>query len=159
MEEKVMTQEENIRNITAFLFGCRHDDPSFDDDTYEHSDAAEALINEYGWKTVFPFWFDYLKQECPTPEEVINFAHLFFYYGGPERALRDPYPFVSYLYYRVDTTQYGGEATDIFDSIVIPMLSRIGDVSLENQPDYVPENDPKVLAAIEKWKASVNRAN
>lgn len=154
-----MKDFDKIQAVTAYLFGCDYNDPAFDDDSTEHEDAAEALVAEYGWNTVFPVWFDYLKGNCPTEADVINFANLFFYYGGADRPLRDPYPFVSYLYYRVDTTQYGGEATDIFDSIVIPMLSRIGDVSLDNQPDYVPENDPKVLNAIEKWKTPVNRTN
>ena len=81
-----------------------------------------------------------------------NFAHLFFYYGGSEQPLRDPYPFVSYLYYRVDAAKYGADATDIFDSIVIPLLSNIGDVSLENEPDYVPEKDPRILFAVEAWR-------
>ena len=66
--------------------------------------------------------------------------------------LRDPYPFISYLYYRVDTQKYGVFATDIFDSIAIPLLDNIGDVSLELAPDYVPEKDTRILCAIEKWK-------
>ena len=145
-------EENKIISVTQYLFDCRHDDPSFDDDNYNHSDTAEALIEEFSWKTVFPYWFEYLQNNCPTAEDVINFAHLFFYYGGAERPVRDPYPFISYLYYRVDTTKYGGAATDIFDSIVIPMLTRIGDVSLDNQTDYVPEKDPVILSAIEKWR-------
>lgn len=148
-----MNTTEKIIKTTAYLFGCRHDDPAFDaDDSYEHSDAAQNLIDEYGWKTVFPYWFDYLQQHCPKESDVINYAHLFFYYGGTDLPLRDPYPFVSYFYYRVDTKKYGGEATDIFDSIAIPLLSNIGAVSLELNPDYAPEKDPKILEAVENWK-------
>jgi len=145
-------QNEKIITVTGYLFDCRHNAPDFDDDNYDHSDAAEALIEEFGWKTVFPYWFDYLQNHCPEEADVINFAHLFFYYGGAELPVRDPYPFISCLYYRVDTAKYGGAATDIFDSIVIPMLTRIGDINPDNQPDYVPEKDPKILAAVELWK-------
>ena len=149
-----MKQTSQLLEVTAYLFGCRHDDPLFDaDDSYEHSDAAQNLISDYGWNEVFPTWFDYLQKNCPKEEDVINFAHLFYYYGGTDHPVRDPYPFISYFYYRVDTKKYGGEATDIFDSIAIPMLSRIGAVSLENDPDYVPEKDPRILNAVEAWKA------
>ena len=66
--------------------------------------------------------------------------------------MRDPYPFVSYFYYRVDTKKYGAEATDILDSIAIPLLSHIGDISLESNPDYVPEKDPRIQKSITEWK-------
>lgn len=153
-----MEQNKDIIEKTSFLFDCRHDDPSFDaNDSYEHSDVADNLIETYGWDTVFPYWFHFLRENCPTPEDVINFANLFFYYGGTDYPLRDPYSFVSYFYYRVDTKKYGAEATDILDSIAIPILSRIGDVSLERTPDYVPEKDPRILAAIEKWRTDSKR--
>lgn len=147
-----MDRKTKLIETTRYLFDCKYDAPDFDDDTYEHSDAAKALIAEYGWQEVFECWFAYLKENCPTVEDVINFANLFFYYGGTEYSLRDPYPFVSYLYYRVDTKKYGAEATDIFDSITIPLLSNIGDVSLENEPDYVPEQDDKIISAMEEWQ-------
>jgi len=148
-----MNQTEKIVKTTEYLFTCRHDDPAFDaNDSYEHSDVAQELIDEFGWNVVFPYWFDYLQHHCPTDFDVINYAHLFYYYGGADMPLRDPYPFVSYFYYRVDTRKYGGEATDIFDSIAIPLLSNIGEVSIENDPDYVPEKDPKILEAVEAWK-------
>ena len=147
-----MDKKTKLIETTRYLFDCKYNAPDFDDDTYEHSDAAKALIAEYGWQEVFEYWFTYLKENCPTAEDVINFANLFFYYGGTEHTLRDPYPFVSYLYYRVDTKKYGAEATDIFDSITIPLLSNIGDVSLENDPDYVSEQDENILSAMDEWK-------
>lgn len=147
-----MAYSQKLLEITQYLFNCKYDDPDFDDENYEHSDAAAELIDEFGWSEVFNCWFDYLKSNCPTPEDVINFANLFFYYGGTELPLRDPYPFISYFYYRVDTQKYGAIATDIFDSVAIPLLTNIGEVSLELAPDYVPEKDSRVLCAIEKWK-------
>lgn len=152
-----MDRKTKLIKATRYLFDCKYDAPDFDDDTYEHSDAAKALIAEYGWQEVFECWFTYLKENCPSAKDVINFANLFFYYGGTEYPLRDPYPFIAYLYYRVNTKEYGAEATDIFDSITIPLLSNIGDVSLENEPDYVPEQDDKILAVIEKWKSEQDK--
>ena len=138
---------------TKFLFGCDFNDPAFDaDESYEHSDVADEIIKEYGWKEVFPCWFQFLKENCKTPEEVLNYANLFYYYGGTDYPIRDPYSFVSYFYYRIDITQYGAQATNILDSIVIPILSRIGDVNLEKNPNYAPESDPKIITAIEEWK-------
>lgn len=147
-----MKKTTKLAETTQYLFNCKFDDPDFDDESYEHSDAAQVLIKEYGWPKVFDCWFTYLRENCPTEEDVINFANLFFYYGGTEHPIRDPYPFISYFYYRVDTKKYNDVATDIFDSIVIPLLSNIGEVNLENNPRYVPEKDQKILAAVEKWK-------
>lgn len=147
-----MYRKTKLFETTRYLFDCKYDAPDFDDDTYEHSDVASALIAEYGWQEVFDSWFTYLRDNCKTAEDVINFANLFFYYGGTEYYLRDPYPFVSYLYYRVDTKKYGEIATEIFDSITIPLLSNIGDVSLEQTPNYVPEKDVRILSAVQKWK-------
>lgn len=154
-----MDRQTKLIGTTRYLFDCKYDAPDFDDDTYEHSDIAKALIAEFGWQEVFDCWFTYLKKNCPTEEDVINFANLFFYYGGTEYSMSNPYPFVSYLYYRVDTKKYGEAATEIFDSITIPLLSNIGDVSLEKNPTYAPEQDDRILSAIEKWKqlASISK--
>ncbi len=149
-----MNDTEEIIKTTSYLFNCKFDDPTFDaDNSYEHSDKAQKLIRDYGWNTIFPYWFDYLQQCCLTENDVLNFANLFFYYGGTEQPLRDPYPFISYLYYRVDTQKYGGTASDIFDSIAIPLLSNIGEINLEKNPSYVPEKDPQIIKAIEAWKS------
>jgi len=142
----------SLKEITKYLFDCDFNDPTFDDETSEHGEAAETLIRELGWPEVFDSWFDYLLNNCPTEKAVVNFANLFFYYGGADRPLRDPYRFISYLYYRVDTSKYEDDAITIFDSIAIAMLSKIGDVSLEKTPDYAPENDAAIKEAVEKWK-------
>ena len=36
---------------------------------------------------------------------------------------------------------------------IIALLSRIGDASLERKPGYVPEKEPRIQAALEKWHA------
>ena len=94
----------------------------------------------------------YLKTKCNTPEEVINWANLFFWFGGYERAIPDPYNFLGYLYYKVDVAKYVDDAQTVFDGIAIGILEKIGKVSLINTPNYAPETDPEILAAVERWK-------
>ena len=88
--------DNKLTEITTYPFLSRFEDPTFDADvSYEHSDKAETIIDEYGWGAVFDSWFEYLRASCPAPEDVINFANLFFYYGGADYPVKDPYPFLS----------------------------------------------------------------
>ena len=39
-----MDRKTKLIETTRYLFDCKYDAPDFDDDTYEHSDAAKDLI-------------------------------------------------------------------------------------------------------------------
>ena len=41
-------------------------------------ELAAGLVKDFGWDTVFHAAFEYLKENCRTPESVMNFAHLYW---------------------------------------------------------------------------------
>ena len=99
-----MNAKPELRETSKFLLTI---DPDYDysDAELDHiEDLAEALINQYGWSTVYKEWTRFLHEECPTDKDVVWFALNFSSYA-PDIALPDPLQFIAYLYYRVDTTK------------------------------------------------------
>ena len=148
-----MNDKEYIQSETNYLFDYNFNDDSIPEEVEEaHLDRATALLDNYSWNDIFECWFEYLKTNCNTPEEVINWANLFFWFGGYERAIPDPYNFLGYLYYKVDVAKYVDDAQTVFAGIAIGILEKLGNVRLINTPNYAPETDPEILAAVERWK-------
>ena len=52
----------------------------------------------------------------------------------------------------MDVAKYVDAAQTVFDGIAIGILEKIGKVSLIDNPNYAPENDPEIIAAVERWK-------
>ena len=149
----MMNDKEYIQSETNYLFDYNFNDDSIPEKIEEaHLDRATALLDNYQWNDIFKCWFEYLKANCKTPEEVINWANLFFWFGGSEMSIPDPYSFLGYLYYKVDVSKYVDEAQTVFDGIAIGILEKIGKVNLMNNPNYAPETDPEIIAAVERWK-------
>lgn len=145
-----------IKDETAYLFKYNFDDDSIPEDVAEsYEDRAQELIKNYPWATVFDCWFDYLKNNCPTDKDVINWANLFWWYGGADQPLpiENPYEFLGYLHYRVDVTKHVLDAQTIFDSIALAFLEPLGKVSLLSNPSYASESDPDIVSAAQKWRA------
>lgn len=148
-----MNDKEYIQSETNYLFDYNFNDDSIPEEIEEaHLDRATALLDNYQWNDIFKCWFEYLKANCKTPEEVINWANLFFWFGGSEMSIPEPYSFLGYLYYKVDVSKYVDEAQTVFDGIAIGILEKIGKVNLMNNPNYAPETDPEIIAAVERWK-------
>lgn len=148
-----MNDKEYIQSETNYLFDYNFNDDSIPEKIEEaHLDRATALLDNYQWNDIYKCWFEYLKANCKTPEEVINWANLFFWFGGSEMSIPDPYSFLGYLYYKVDVSKYVDEAQTVFDGIAIGILEKIGKVNLMNNPNYAPETDPEIIAAVERWK-------
>ena len=149
----MMNDKEYIQSETNYLFDYNFNDDSIPEKIEEaHLDRATALLDNYQWNDIFKCWFEYLKANCKTPEEVINWANLFFWFGGSEMSIPDPYSFLGYLYYKVDVSKYVDEAQTVFDGIAIGILEKIGKINLMNNPNYAPETDPEIIAAVERWK-------
>ncbi len=144
---------ESIKDVTKYLFNCDFFSDDFDpEDHEEHQIKAEELMRSYKWEDIIQEWTDYLYKNCHTPEEVINFASLFFYYGGADNYVPEPYKFIGYLLYRVDYQKYWEEAGDLIDSIAIEVLEYQGLISLMNDPYYSPFKDPNILNEVDHWK-------
>lgn len=142
-----------IIKITKYLFDCDFFDDNFDPEDHEiHLDAAYKLQESFLWNDIIAEWHNYLFTNCKTPEEVINYANLFFYYGGANDYNPNPYKFLGYLYAHVDMDKYWDRAGDLFDSIAIDLLSEQLLIDIVEDPYYNPLKDPKVLEEIENWR-------
>jgi hypothetical protein len=139
---------------TEYLFNRSWNEELSNEEEDVITDRAEQIISEYGWTDTFAAWNQYLKTNCTTPESVVNFANLFWWYGGQDHLIPDPYDFLGYLYYRVELEpeKYNGE--DILDSIAITILPKAGysNADLVLHPDYMPENDPELIASVERYR-------
>ena len=144
-----------IAEKIEYLFNRYWDEETTEDEDTELEQAANSLIYEHGWNQVYPEAINYLHQKCLTPESVINFAHLYWFYMWYEIPIPDPYAFLAYFYYRIDwqTNKYDG--SDILDSLAISILPKAGDrdADLFVNPRYMPENDPVLQKEVEKYKA------
>lgn len=145
-------------NILNKQIKCLFDIPWDIDITEEEEDklleSANLLVAEYNWPTVYDAAFDYLKTECKSPESAVNFAHNYWGYGWADNPIPNPYEFLGYFYYRIDFETAKYDSMDILDSLCITILPKAGfskaDLYLNTQ--YMPESDPKIIAAVEEYK-------
>lgn len=144
--------QESIKDITEYLYNCNFLDDNFDPENEEyHLDKANELCCTHQWNEIIEEWHKYLYEKCRTPEAVINFANLFYYYGGADRYNPEPYKFLGYLYKNVDMDVYWDNAGDLFDSIALNVLQNQGLIDIKNDPYYNPLEDKHILKEIDKW--------
>ena len=144
-----------IQAVTDKLFGINYSDDSVftDEKCDELVDIAYELREEFPWRDIYKCWFNYLKYRCNTPEEVINWANLFWTFVGQEEPIEEPYKLGGLLLYKIgDVKKYHDDMTGIIDSVVTTLLEEGGYVSLVDDPYYDFESDPKILDELEKWK-------
>lgn len=139
------------RNFLAELDGTN--DIS-EEEEQEYSDTVEKLYNNYDWNNIFSCWNNYLLKYCKTERDIINFANLFWTYGGYKNYIPEPYKFLSYFYYKVDVNKHWDIMRDLIDGMTIEILHRAGVTGVTNSenPYYNPQEDPKMIAEIKKWK-------
>lgn len=148
-----MSVDTILLNETNYLFDCDFFSDDFDaEGNEEHLQRAEQLLNTYPWKDVFACWNSYLRHNCNSPEEVINFCNLFSYYGGQDNFIPDPYEFLGYIYYMVDINEYWDEAGDFLDGLSISILEKSGEISTTKNPYYQSWKDPCILEIVKKYK-------
>jgi len=129
-----------------------------DDTSQEYDlllDKVEQQISEFGWEKTFESWINYLFTECKTPESAINFANLFWSYGGQDHPVIEPYKFLGYFYYRIDFDTEKYDELGILDSLAIDLLPKAGYSYADRliNDDYIPELDPKIIAQVEIYKS------
>lgn len=130
-----------------------------DDTSQEYDlllDKVEQQISEFGWEKTFESWINYLFTECKTPESAINFANLFWSYGGQDYPVIEPYKFLGYFYYRIDFDTEKYDELGILDSLAIDLLPKAGYSYADRliNDEYIPELDPKIIAQVEAYKSS-----
>ena len=143
----------NISEITQYLFDCNFFDDSFDPENEEvHLDKAQELQTTYPWIDIITSWHEYLYTSCHSADEIINYANLFFYYEGSDNYNPEPYKFLGYLYAFVDMDIYWDKAGELFESIAINILSHQQLIDIRENPYYNPLEDSNILIEVEKWK-------
>ena len=145
----------HIDEQTEYLFNRSYSDDLSDEQEDELLDQVDAQIAEYGWSDAFASWNRYLQNECQTPESVINFANLFWWYGGQDHPIPEPHNFLGYFYYRIGFDSNTYDSADILDSLTRSVLSKAGyrEANLAHDPQYMPENDPKIIAAAKEYQS------
>lgn len=148
-----MTPEE-IREETRALFKPHYDHAGEANlkFCYAQEDRAKRLVEEVGWHELFPYWNDYLRSECPTQEDVVNFAEWFYSYDGPQKPIPDPIAFCAYFYYRVDIHSDLDKLQNMFDAICIEVLRRAGLIVGWSDPYYAPESDARIVAEVKRLR-------
>lgn len=148
---------QDIKTITSELFGVSFDGDSFGQNKANLYEAAQRLIEEAGWDATYDAWFDYLVHNCTTPELVINFVHLIRYYDDFSHVIPDPYDFLGYFYYRLELNPAKYQAVDNMDEMSFEVLMKAGiKEELWLDDSYIPEKDPEMIKAVERWKEKLN---
>lgn len=136
------------------LFDVCWDEEMTDEQEDEFYTNAKKIIKQYGWKKVFSELMNYLQINCKTPEFAMNVAHLFWDYGWYENFIPEPYKFLGFFYNAISFKISEYDDSDILDSLATTILANqgINSANLRNNPYYVPEEDPMIISAAEKWK-------
>lgn len=117
-------------------------------------ELAAGLVKDFGWDTVFHAAFEYLKENCRTPESIMNFAHLYWESWWWNHPIKEPYRFMGYFYYGIgmDVEEYDSDQ-DILDSLSCSILIKSGykQADLYEDPYYIPERDPLMIQAVEEY--------
>ncbi len=155
MEGKEMRINPKIQAVTEELFGVNYcDDTVFTDERYEElEDKAIELKKEFSWKEIYKCWFNYLKDRCNTPEEVVNWTYLFSAFGGTDEPIDEPYKLGGFLLYKIgDIKKYYSDVSDIIERVIASLLIKGGYISGYEFTDFLIDSDPKILAELENWK-------
>lgn len=94
-----------------------------------NDEAQQSSPPKYSDSDFYMASFDWMKKNCETADQYINFANLCYYYGGTNLRVSDPYPFLAYLYNGVDwdgDKMHAEEAEDLFYSIAMELLQGAG---------------------------------
>lgn len=144
----------SIDEQTQYLFNRLYSEELTDDQEDALLDQVDLQISKYGWNDTFASWSRYLYNECRTPESVINFANLFWWYGGQDHPIPTPHKFLGFFYYHINFDSDTYDKADILDSLTRIILSKAGyrEANLVHDPQYMPENDPKIIAAAKEYE-------
>lgn len=143
--------EKFITSETAFLFSIPYDSSLLDADPCEYEDRAEALLQQYPWRDIWPIWSAYLYKQCTTAEAVKNYIFLFSMYGASQLPISEPLKFFGYIFYRLGQGRLDAHTLTLMDGMAVSVLSAAG-YSYVLSPSYASENDAKILAAAAKWR-------
>ncbi len=148
-----MTTKLDIEKETTYLFDADWYADDFDaNDSYEHYNRAMALLEAYPWEEVYPVWKAYAYTKCKTFRELINYCNLYYYYGGIDYVIPDPYEFCSYFMYRFDISDLWDEGGESIEQFVFSILLKCGYIDLWNWKNVNIFEDETLERHIEQRK-------
>ena len=146
---------DDLQQDINYLFNRDYQEELTDEQEDELAEYAKNIIKKYTWKKVFKCASEYLYNNCKTPEEVMNFAYWYNGYGWAKRKISNPYKFLGYFYYRINfEIQKYDDNDDMLYCIATSILPKCGisETDLYHNPYYTPEDDPNIIAEVEKYR-------
>ena len=141
----------NISDYNDYLFKFVYKSRKDDDALKEREILAKKILKENSWEEIFETWNNYLRNDCKTPMEIINYLLRLYCYAGDYFRIpptHDPYDFMGYLLAKVDLDKYWDEGEVIMDTFAIKILN----IDLMEDPYYQFWEDPKVIEAAKKYQ-------
>lgn len=125
----------------------------------EYDLLAKELYENFEWEDIFKCWNNYLHEKCLSERDCMNFVHLFWTYEGYKHAIPNPYEFLSYFYWKIDVDRNWELIRDLLDGMAIEILHTAGvpNVYYDENPHYSPNEDPKMIKEIAKWKEKAHK--
>ena len=148
-----MNHDSELNNRLKLFFGVDRDSISRQKWLTLKKQTA-LLIDEYGWDAVQQAFFHYVQAECNDSEDVARAAFYYEGLGWNKRPVPDPYDFLGYLYYKAGFREASHEAAHALDDLCITILPASGhsEANIYYHPYYAAEADPKMIAAVERWR-------
>lgn len=112
---------------------------------------THSIIQNYTWDVVYGYLDNYLRNECKTEDDVINYISFFTYYFGLKFQIPsqyDPYDLVGYILSMVDLEKRWDDCGGLFDDFANQALR----IDLYNDPYYQFWRDPKIIAIADKYR-------
>lgn len=110
---------------------------------------AVETLSDNSWEDVYSYFDQYLRTECNTEDDVINYVFLFIRYVGLNFNIPsqyDPYDLIGFILSKVDLEKRWDDC-DSFDDFANQALR----IDLYRDPWYQFWRDPKVIEAAEKY--------
>lgn len=110
----------------------------------------ETIMNNNSWVDIYKSLDYYLRNECKTEDDIINFVNLFGHYIGHDFEIPygyNPYDLIGYILSRVDLEKRWDDC-DFFDDFANQALK----IDLYKDPYYQFWRDPKIIEIANKYK-------
>ena len=153
-----MTENE-IRDEIYRLFVMPMNNPDLtEEETDIMDEEAVELVDKIGWPTVFKYTNECLRKYCKTPEQVIQFAVLYWQHYDCQYKVDDPYDFLAYFYMIINFRTDIYDPSDTLDSLTVNLLPMAGyeKANLYYHPRYTVEADEEMHARVDKLKKELN---
>lgn len=125
------------------------------DELAKLEEQANSILQKNSWSDVYENLDFFLRNECKTEDDVINFVHFFVHYYGLKFQIPsqyDPYDLIGYILSMVNLEKRWDDCGGLFDDFANQALR----IDLYNDPYYQFWRDPKILAIAEKYKEKKN---